>query len=264
MFEKLIEKGFDVQFVSHAAAILGNDFPSIADELENALLEVDIPIQEIIGSGGGEAKGTQRLRRALAARGWKKHNFEIKKTIDGVERESISHEIDHVRRDENGVVVLEIEWNNKDPFFDRDLENFKRLHAEGAISVGLIVTRGTTMQDQLYDFVLKFARTNQLGSISDLERIGLSPTPRQRAEIMKPVNRARNTLPFDEAWAGHFVGDKFATSTTHWGKLQDRVSRGVGNPCPLILIGLPAAIISFPSSPMSIDADADDEADQST
>jgi Restriction endonuclease BglII len=35
-----------------------------------------------------------------------------------------------------GVVALEIEWNNKDPFFDRDLENFKRLHAEGAISVG--------------------------------------------------------------------------------------------------------------------------------
>jgi hypothetical protein len=31
-----------------------------------------------------------------------------------------------------GVLALEIEWNN--PFFDRDLENFKRLHANGAIS----------------------------------------------------------------------------------------------------------------------------------
>src|SRR5262249_14440838 len=33
-----------------------------------------------------------------------------------------------------GTIALEIEWNNKDPFFDRDLENFKRLHSDGAIS----------------------------------------------------------------------------------------------------------------------------------
>ncbi|HSV23752.1 MAG TPA: BglII/BstYI family type II restriction endonuclease [Xanthobacteraceae bacterium] len=39
-------------------------------------------------------------------------------------------------------MALEIEWNNKDSFFDRDLENFKRLHADGAISVGIIVMRG--------------------------------------------------------------------------------------------------------------------------
>ena len=25
----------------------------------------------------------------------------------------------------NKLIALEIEWNNKDPFFDRDLENFK-------------------------------------------------------------------------------------------------------------------------------------------
>ena len=71
-----------------------------------------------------------------------KHNFEIKKLIDEVPRESISHEVDHVRTLPNGAIALEIEWNNKDPFFDRDLENFKRLHGEGAISVGVLITRG--------------------------------------------------------------------------------------------------------------------------
>lgn len=43
------------------------------------------------------------------------------------------------------MLALEIEWNNKDPFFDRDLENFKRLHAEGAISVGVLITRGASL-----------------------------------------------------------------------------------------------------------------------
>lgn len=38
------------------------------------------------------------------------------------------------------------EWNNKDPFFDRDLLNFSALHREGALAVGIIVTRGPTFQ----------------------------------------------------------------------------------------------------------------------
>ena len=42
----------------------------------------------------------------------------------------------HVRRTENGTIALEIEWNNKDPFFDRDLENFQRIHKDGVISAG--------------------------------------------------------------------------------------------------------------------------------
>jgi len=41
--------------------------------------------------------------------------------------------MDHVRTFESGTIAVETEWNNKDPFYDRDLENFKRLHAEGAI-----------------------------------------------------------------------------------------------------------------------------------
>jgi sugar phosphate isomerase/epimerase len=120
MFEALKEAGYEIEFVSHAEAILEKDFPDAVSELEATLREVDIPITEIIGSGGGEAKGTQRLRRSLAARHWKV-NFEIKKTINGIERESISHEVDHVRTFErNQLVAPEIEWNNKDPFFDRD------------------------------------------------------------------------------------------------------------------------------------------------
>jgi hypothetical protein len=145
VFQPLINKGFQVAFHSHAEAILSVDFPDAVAELQSVLRDLTIPIEEIVGSGGGETKGTQRLRRALAGRGWRKANFVIEKTINGVRKESQSHEVDHVRTFENGVVALEIEWNNKDPFFDRDLENFKRLHVEGGISLGVIVTRWASL-----------------------------------------------------------------------------------------------------------------------
>ena len=180
MFDLLRAKGFEIEFVSHAEAILEKDFPTAVGDLDAALLEVDIPITEIISSGGGEAKGTQRLRRSLAARHWVKVNFRIEKTINGVVRESISHEVDHVKTyDNNQLIALEIEWNNKDPFFDRDLENFKRLHAEGAISIGVIVTRGSSLQAEMKSLVARFAEDRQIRDFNDLTALGLDPTRRK-------------------------------------------------------------------------------------
>jgi hypothetical protein len=176
---------------------------------------------------------------------WTKHNFELRKTVDGVARESISHEIDHVRRTPKGLFALEIEWNNKDPFFDRDLENFKRLHAEGAISVGLIVTRGAQLQAQMRERVERFARDREITCYSDLNAQGAgTPTGPQQSQIDADIARGAD---FALAWARKFTADKFGAATTHWSKLQDRIHRGVGNPCPLILIGLPASIIDMQS-----------------
>jgi hypothetical protein len=248
MLDKLIAAHFQVDFRSHAKAILEIDFPEVSEVIENALLGSTIPIEEIIKSGGGETKGTQRLRNALRARQWNKHNFIVERTIDGVPREAQSHEVDHVRTFGAGTVALEIEWNNKDPFFDRDLENFKRLHADGAISLGIIITRGSALQNSLKALVRRFADENSVNSHDDMERIGLNPTRRQKADVMKRVERARNPIPFREAWVDSFVSDKFGAATTHWRKLEDRAQRGVGNPCPLVLIGLPPNIVTFGES----------------
>jgi hypothetical protein len=229
VFQPLLDKGFQIEFHSHAKAILSVDFPDAVTELQEVLSAATIPIEEIIGSGGGEAKGTQRLRRALAGRQWAKANFVIEKTINGVQKESISHEIDHVRTFPGGyVVALEIEWNNKDPFFDRDLENFKRLHAEGAISVGVIVTRGASLQENLPSLVRRFAEEGKFTSIDDLIALGLNPTTRQRAYVERRTTSGG--LPFPYAWSSSFVQDKYGDATTHWRKLEDRVNRGVGNP----------------------------------
>ncbi len=116
LLDRLAEKGFEIQFESHAAAILEKDFPEALTDLEQALGSLTIPIAEIIGSGGGETKGTQRMRRAFNNVGWHKFIFEIRKIINGTEREAISHEIDHVKDFGKYKLALEIEWNNKEGF----------------------------------------------------------------------------------------------------------------------------------------------------
>jgi hypothetical protein len=246
MFEDLIKRGFQIEYRSHAKAILRVDFPSAAKELASALAEATIPIEEIIAGGGGEAKGTQRLRKALSKRGWVKTTFIVEKRINDVPRESQSHEVDHVRTfKEDQRITLEIEWNNKDPFYDRDLENFKRLHADGAISLGVIVTRGKSLHDNMRALVRRFLDERQIKSLDDMAQWGYEPTSRQRAAITNRTTRAKDPLPFREAFADKFVSDKFGEATTHWRKLEDRLKRGVGKPCPLILIGLPDSIVTF-------------------
>ena len=83
---------------------------------------------------------------------------------------------------------------------------------------------------------------------------GVTPTPKQRANILKRVQRVKDPVPLAIAWTDNFVSNKFGQATTHWDKLMHRVERGVGNPCPLLLIGLPASIIAFDAAkvePMS-------------
>jgi Restriction endonuclease BglII len=239
MFDTIRAKGFEVVALHHAEAILEHDMRSAQGELEEVLVSIRLPIGELVRGGGGEGELTQRLRRSLESLGWKKHNFEVIKTIDGRESESLSHTIDHVKRFKGGSIALEIEWNNKDPFFDRDLDTFKRLHADGAISIGAIVTRGTSLQDGLRDLVAEFARSRRLRNVEQLADL-YTPTPRQR-KLIERAAEARGS--FADGWAHAFVSDKFGEATTHWRKLDERVRRGVGNPCPLLLIGIPLSVV---------------------
>jgi hypothetical protein len=250
MFDRLRGRGFDILALHHAEAIISRDMPEAEVEIEQALLSLDIPITEIVAGGGGEAGLTQRLRRGLAERNWRKRNIQVRKLVrwgeDQAEREvaALSHEIDHVKGfgQEPWIFALEIEWNNKDPFFDRDLESFKRLHAEGAVSVGGIITRGESLQREMRNLLRRFADEHQITDLAQLDPFGYSPTRRQRTMI---ADRAQRTGDFRQAWVDAFVSDKFGEATTHWRKLQDRVLRGVGNPCPLVLIGIPSTAVSF-------------------
>ncbi|MDU9002268.1 BglII/BstYI family type II restriction endonuclease [Sedimentitalea todarodis] len=241
MLERLRELGFDIATRNHADAILSFDFAEDLDSLVARLAAFRIHISELIGGGGGESGQTQRLRRALDAGGWRKHHFSVETIVDGQTRAGVSHEVDHVRFADNGTLALEIEWNNKDPFFDRDLENFQRLHGLSAISVGIIVTRGASMQDAFLPRITGWMKAQGLDSEEHLERLGITERTRaQRDAVARQVERG---VPFAEAFAKTFVASKFGQASTHWSKLDERVARGVGNPCPLLLVGLPADVL---------------------
>ena len=231
---------YEVREWRNAAGVLSTAYPAEWADIQAVLRSFKLPKSQILAAGGNRSDLSKAFDGPFTKRGWIEKLFRTGIKLDETTIESPTHKIDCYKNH----VALEIEWNNKDPFFDRDLENFKRLHADGAISLGVIITRGAALQDGLKQLVHRFADEATVNSFVDVERIGLSPTRRQRTDVMKRVERRLNPVPFRDAWVDGFVGDKFGASTTHWRKLEDRVQRGVGNPCPLLLIGLPASVVT--------------------
>ncbi len=111
---------------------------------------------------------------------------------------------------------MEIEWNNKDPFYDRDLENFKRLYAEGVISIGAIITRGKSLHESMRNLVEQYALKQGVDAVDKLPDFN-NPTPRQ---IKLYEKAAKSKGSFAKGWAHAFVSDKFGEATTHWKKLN--------------------------------------------
>lgn len=54
-----------------------------------------------------------------------------------------THHVDYFRN----RVAIETEWNNKDPFYDRDLTTFRLLFDLNVLDVGVIITRGSALQE---------------------------------------------------------------------------------------------------------------------
>ena len=220
----------------HSLAILRADYADACDDLAEALEPLEITWSQVIEGGGGKAPMTQALERSLKNKGWHKKVFSLSQTIDSAVIESTTHEIDHFKGFSDGRpgLALEIEWNNKDPFFDRDLATFARLHLLGVISVGLIVTRGPTLRD-----ALKAAFEEHYGGLAQ-EKLAAVVTR------MKPNDQARVERATTPDAQSRIVADlkfssKYGEATTHWKKLMARIDRGLGNPCPLLLIGIEAA-----------------------
>jgi hypothetical protein len=233
---------YDLRSTYHADAILSVDFADALSELDALVGQAAVPITEIVGGGGGETQLTQRIRRLLAQYDWHKHNFEVEKRIDEYPTYAATHEVDHVKRFDNGTIALEIEWNNKDPFFDRDLDNFQRLHADGAISLGVIITRGASFQNGIQNLIREYAYAAGFQTADDLARADMQRTRRQIRQVEQLVERSGFAFP--DAWAKVFTSDKFGTATTHWDKLDRRLVRGVGSPCPILAIGIPLGVVT--------------------
>lgn len=145
----------------YADVILQQSFAPRFADLVAALAEFRPTLGELRSGGGGRTVFVKRFDDSLAGmtrRGqqiWGKQNITISKALalDGTTVRTSrvrGHEIDMFGRGTLDAplpgIAVEMEWNNKDPFYDRDLINFQALHHEGAIAVGVIVTRGPGLQ----------------------------------------------------------------------------------------------------------------------
>jgi hypothetical protein len=143
LLPKSVSTKYEVHEWKHASAILANDFPDEWRDIIELLKQFHFCKSWITAGGGRKSKVSQAIDDFLLARGWVEKEFATAVTVDGHVMKSPTHKVDCYKN----RVALEIEWNNKDPFFDRDLNNFRLLFDLRAISVGVIITRCDQLQD---------------------------------------------------------------------------------------------------------------------
>jgi len=138
-----IRESYEVREWKHACAILAQDFPEEWADICAVLTDFRLLRSSIAVGGGRKSKVSEAIDSALYARGWTEKLFQTEIVVDAQSSVSPTHAIDCFKN----RVALEIEWNNKDPFYDRDLNNFRLLFDLRAVSVGVIITRCDELQD---------------------------------------------------------------------------------------------------------------------
>lgn len=137
-----IQASYEIREWRHATAILSVDFPSEWNDILSVLSEFRLKKSYIANPGGNKSQVSSAVDSELARRGWVERCFQTRITVDGKQYDSPTHAVDCFKN----RVALEIEWNNKDPFYDRDLNNFRLLFDLRVISAGVIITRTDGLQ----------------------------------------------------------------------------------------------------------------------
>jgi hypothetical protein len=140
---KEIRDKYEIHEWKHACAILKYDFKDEWNDIIEVLTGFRLKKSHIIEPGGRKSKVAIAVDSEFFRRNWEEKSFDTKVVIDEEELESPTHKVDCFKN----RVALEIEWNNKDPFFDRDLNNFRLLFDLRAVNVGVMITRCDNLQD---------------------------------------------------------------------------------------------------------------------
>lgn len=138
-----LRENYEIHEWKHASAILKSDFPAEWQDVIDTLKNFRLNRSWLTVGGGRKSKVSEAIDSALYRKGWVEKQFHTEIVLDGHATQSPTHQIDCFKN----RIALEIEWNNKDPFFDRDLNNFRLLFELRAVSVGIIVTRCDNLQD---------------------------------------------------------------------------------------------------------------------
>ena len=216
LFPPTVKRKFEILSYRNAAAILSQNFPRQFSQIVRALDEFEITTTMIRLPGGSKGPIAKYVDKLFTAPDWQEtriiadlHVKLMPPKGDKILREYLragyldGHRIDFV----SGKVALDLEWNSKDQTYDRDLYAFSAFHAAGAIEVGVLLTRGNSLDT---DFM------RNLGKV-------LTKTGEEGAED---------------------VYKKFGASTTFMGKLQYRLDAGRNGGCPVLALGITPRCVS--------------------
>ena len=209
-FPAAVRRKFEISSYRNAAAILSQNFSDEFSQIVRALEAFEITTAMIRMPGGSKGPIAKYVDGLFTAPDWRETritaDLHVKLlTSKGNEtlREYIragyldGHRIDFV----SGKVAIDLEWNSKDQTYDRDLYAFSAFHAAGAIEVGVLLTRGNSLDT---DF---------------MRRLG------------KVLTKSGQEGPED-------VYKKFGASTTFMGKLLYRLEAGRNGGCPILALGI--------------------------
>lgn len=211
-FDADLRNKFEFYSYRNAADILASSFPEQFNDIVSALRSMDIT-KEMIRRPGGSKGPIAKHVDTLFSEDWVETRItadlhvkllHAQRTKDNpilreYSREGYldGHRIDFVK----GRVALDLEWNSKDQTYDRDLYAFSAFYDAGAIDVGVIITRGFSLDNGFF---------RSLGKV----------------------------LRKDDTEGTEEVYKKFGASTTWMGKLLYRLDAGRNGGCPVLAIGI--------------------------
>lgn len=211
-FPASLQGKFEIFSYRNAAAILAHSFPAQFSSIINGLEAFTITKSMIRMPGGSKGLIAKYVDTLFTEeQGWTEaritadlhvkllHAKRKDAVLSEYKREGFldGHRIDFL----NGRVALDLEWNSKDQTYDRDLYAFSAFYEAGAIDVGVILTRGSSLDNSFF---------RSLGKV--LQKDGTDGS--------------------DEVYR------KFGASTTWMGKLLYRLDAGRNGGCPVLAIGI--------------------------
>lgn len=218
LFPDELRQKFEIYSYRNAASILASSFPDHFANLIEALSNFTISTTMIRTPGGSKGPIAKYVDTLFQEQdGWRETrisaDLHVKlldaKKVEWVIEEYIragfldGHRIDFL----NGRVALDLEWNSKDQTYDRDLYAFSAFYDAGAIDVGILITRGSSLDNSFF---------RSLGNV--LNKDGSEGT----AEVYR----------------------KYGASTTWMGKLLYRLDAGRNGGCPVLAIGITPNCVS--------------------
>ena len=204
-----LQKKFEFQNYGHALEILNEAFASEWNDIQDALENLSISIEDLKAAGGNETAIPKKFDDVLYPLEWReiritgdllvkmyprRSNQRGRFSNDPFDEKLIEgyidgHNIDFIKN----KVAFDLEWNSKDQSFDRDLLAMRTYFDCGLVEVGIIVTRAEDLND-----IFKAVKDND----------------------------------------GKPLMSKYGASTTWMGKLEYRLKSRRNGGCPILAIGI--------------------------